>query len=84
MNDHAWIQESLPEQNPGKYKTKQVELAKAHALLIKGSSPIRQEREKKRSIGTLKEQKQNLKLETNQISRIPKLYMQIEITTFPF
>lgn len=48
MNDHNWIQESLPEQNLGKYKTKQVELAKAHALLVKGSSPIRHEREKKK------------------------------------
>lgn len=77
MNDHDWIQESLSEQDPGEYKTKQVELAEAHALLVKGSSPIRQKKK-------LKEQKQNLKLETNQISQIPKLYMQIEIIAFPF
>lgn len=48
MNDHAWIQESLPEQNPGKYKTKQVQLAEAHALLVKSSSPIRQEKKTKK------------------------------------
>lgn len=47
MNDHDWIQESLPEENLGKYKTRQVELAEAHALLVKSSSPIRQEKRTK-------------------------------------
>lgn len=84
MNDHDWIQESLPEQNLGKYKTKQEQLAEAQALLVKSSSPIRQEKRQKKSIGKLKKQKQNLKLETNQISQIPKPNMQIEVIAFPF
>lgn len=84
MNDHDWIQESLPEQNLGKYKTKQEQLAEAQALLVKSSSPIRQEKRQKKSIGKLKEQKQNLKLETNQISQIPKPNMQTEVIAFPF